>query len=54
MPNALKPGRQEKRCIHPLIQKWQKCHLQVGDKGMAKLWTQKACYHGTQQIYLVD
>ena len=51
MPNALNLWRQEKKCIHLPIQKWQKCHPHVGDKGMAWLWTQTAYSHGIQQIY---
>ena len=41
MPNAPNSGRQEKKRTPPLIQKWQKRHLHIGDKGKADVWTRQ-------------
>ena len=43
MPNPLNLGRQEKKYIYPLIQKWQNCHPHISDKGIGG--------HGTLQKY---
>ena len=45
MPNALNSEHQEKKSILPLNQKWQKCHVHIGDKRMACLRNKKVCFH---------